>query len=262
MNRSQTLPQYLQVADTLRRRIRNGVYRGGEVLPPAAELERIFEVSGITIRKALGVLAAAGRVSGRRGVGTLVHPDHTEERVAIQVSGNFREWLASASGQNRLIEQEVLDIQVGPGPPPVAHRLGFPDDQPLWCMRRIRRINGVPISYHVNYGAPDRFSQVREATMAPKRSFVEVVRGNLGIVLERLDQSVEAIVADRDLAGLLEIDFGEPLFFVENVYTAESDTVVLVTHLYLRGDRYVYRSSIKLEDADQIPREATDSPLV
>ena len=50
-------------------------------------------------------------------------------------------------------------------------------------------------------------------------------------------------------------------FYVENAYTAESDTVVLATHLYLRGDRYVYRTSIKLEDADQVPREARDSPL-
>ena len=133
---------------------------------------------------------------------------------------------------------------------------------PLWCMRRIRRSKGAPISYHVNFGAPHVFSQVRKSTMAPKRSFVEVVRSDLGIVLGRMDQSVEAIVADRDLAGLLEIDFGAPLFFGENVYAAQSDGVVLVTHLYLRGDRYVYRSSLELQDADQVPEEAGDASLV
>ncbi|MCH8077238.1 MAG: GntR family transcriptional regulator, partial [SAR324 cluster bacterium] len=57
MNPTEALPQYRQVADTLRRRIRNGEYRQGQPLPTQAELERIFQVSGITIRKALGILA-------------------------------------------------------------------------------------------------------------------------------------------------------------------------------------------------------------
>ena len=249
MNQTHSLPQYRQVADTLRRRIQNGVYRVGEALPSLAEMERIFDVSSITIRKALGILAAEGRVSGRRGIGTLVMPGEVEELVTIQVSGNFREWLESASGQDWPIEQEVLDITINPGPPSVARTLGKAKEDPLWRMRRIRRIKGAPISYHVNYGLPESFAAVNLATMAPSRSFVEVMRTDLGIVLDRMDQRVQPIVADRDLAELLEIEFGDPLFFVENIYISETGRVIDVTHLYLRGDRYEYRSSIQLENS-------------
>ncbi len=251
MDPSHSMPQYRQVADTLRRRIQNGVYRSGEVLPPLAELEKIFNVSSITVRKALGILSAEGRVSGRRGIGTLVMPGQDEERVTIQVSGNFREWLESASGQHWPMDQDVLGIAVKPGPPGVAKILGAAEDSPLWCMRRIRRIKGVPVSYHVNYGLPTRFDAVTERMMAPCRSFVEVMRTDLGIHLGLMDQWVQPIVADRDLAALLEIGFGDPLFFMENVYTTHSGEVIDVTHLYLRGDRYVYRSSIRLEDSEE-----------
>jgi len=244
-----SLPQYRQVADTLRRRIQNGVYRSGEVLPSLAELEQIFSVSSITVRKALGILAEEGRVSGRRGFGTLVMPGRQEERVAIQVSGNFREWLESASGQDRPMDQDVLGIAVKPGPPGVAKLLGAPEDGPLWCMRRVRRIKGTPVSYHVNYGLPAIFGAVTANMMAPCRSFVEVMRNDLGIPLGRMEQWVQPIVADRDLAALLEIGFGDPLFFMENVYTSPEGEVIDVTHLYLRGDRYVYRASIPLEDS-------------
>ncbi|MCH8887748.1 MAG: GntR family transcriptional regulator [SAR324 cluster bacterium] len=248
MNPTEALPQYRQVADTLRRRIRNGEYRQGQPLPTQAELERIFQVSGITIRKALGILAGEGRVRGRRGVGTLVMPGAAEEKLAIKVSGNFREWLESASGQNHPIEQEVLDIAVAPGPADIAAALALPLQAPLWRMRRLRRIAGRPISHHVNYGAPARFAQVTAATMAPSRSFVEVMRAELGIVLARMDQRVEAMVAERDLAEILETGFGAPLFMVENRYLDPAGAVVAVTLLYLRGDRYVYQSSIPLEE--------------
>lgn len=77
MDSSHSMPQYRQVADTLRRRIQNGVYPSGEVLPPLVKLEKIFNVSSITVRKALGILAAEGRVSGRRGIGPSSFPART-----------------------------------------------------------------------------------------------------------------------------------------------------------------------------------------
>ncbi|MEE8434566.1 MAG: UTRA domain-containing protein, partial [bacterium] len=199
----------------------------------------------------LGILAGEGRVRGRRGVGTLVMPGAAEEKVAIEVSGNFREWLDSAGGRSHSIEQEVLDITVAPGPPDIAAALGFPPQAPLWRMRRLRRIAGAAISHHVNYGAPERFERVTDATMAPSRSFVEVMRAELGISLARMDHRVEAMVAERDLAEILETGFGAPLFMVENRYFDPGGAVVAVTLLYLRGDRYVYQSSIPLEEEAQ-----------
>lgn len=242
-------PQYRQVADTLRRRIRNGVYRLGQTIPSFVELEGMFEVSSITVRKAVGILAGEGLVEGRRGVGTVVIADQTRERVTIEVSGDFREWLESASGKRWPVEQEVLGIETGTAPPMVSKLLALPGDMPLWCMRRLRRIEGAPISYHVNYGDPETFAAVSVATMDNQGNFVDAMRHHCGLQLGRMDQRVEAITADRDLAGLLETDFGEPLFFVENLYSDSAGRPLAVTHLYLRGDRYIYQASLTLDES-------------
>ena len=244
---TQALPQYRQVAETLRRRILSGQYREGDTIPPVTELERIFDVSNITIRKALGVLANDGWTTGRRGVGTVVNPPPQGQRVEIEVSGNNREWHDTASATSHPIKQEVLDVRRETAPPAVATALGRSPDEAVWSMRRLRRLKGTPISYHVNYGPVEIFGGIGKRTMAGNRNFVDVMRRNCGLNLCRMDQTVEATVADRDLAALLQVSFGAPLYFVENRYVAEKDNVAAVTHLFLRGDRYIYRASIPLD---------------
>lgn len=247
MNASNAAPQYRQVADTLRRRIVRGEYRKGDVIPTAAKLEELFSVSNITIRKALAILADEGWVSGRRGVGTVVVAVPDSQRVNIAVSGDFTAWVDTASGKSLPIEQDVLGCVQEPGPLQVARRLGAEAGAPLWTMRRIRWIAGNIISHHVNYGLPETLAGIDAANMAGNRNFVDVLREDCAISLTRMDQTVEASVADRDLAALLKVEFGTPLFFVENVYTDAAGAVAAVSHLFLRGDHYAYQTSIALD---------------
>lgn len=246
MNASTTAPQYQQVADTLRRRIVRGEYRKGDVIPTAAKLEELFSVSNITIRKALAILSEEGWIRGRRGVGTVVVRVPESQRVNIAVSGDFSDWVDTASGKSLPIEQEMLGLGEESGPGDVCRRLGLKPGDPLWTMRRLRRFSGNIISYHVNFGRPEAMAGVTAADMAGNRNFVDLLRERCGAKLERMDQTVEASVADRDLAKLLKVDFGTPVFYVENVYAEKGGRIAAVSHLYLRGDHYAYQTSIAL----------------
>lgn len=246
MNATNTAPQYQQVADTLRRRIVRGEYRKGDVIPTAAQLEQLFSVSNITIRKALAILSEEGWIQGRRGVGTVVVRVPETQRVNIAVSGDFTDWVDTASGKSLPIEQKLLGLGEESGPADVCRQLGLAPGEPLWVMRRLRSISGNIISYHVNFGQPEAMAGVSAANMAGNRNFVDLLRARVGADLDRMDQTVEASVADRDLAMLLKVDFGTPLFYVENVYRDRSGKAVAVSHLYLRGDHYAYQTSIVL----------------
>ena len=248
MINSSVMPQYQQVATTLRRRIANGEYLEGDIIPPSSELENFFSVSNITIRKALALLSNEGWVRSRRGVGTIVTRAPSGQPLKIAVSGNFTEWVDSASGKSLPIKQTVLECALKPAPSRVSNILECALGDALWTMQRIRRIAGNIISYHVNFGRPEVLGTIKKSTMVPNRNFVDVLRGECGVNLMRMDQTVEAMAADRDLAALLEVEFGTPLFFVENIYLDGADTVVAVSHLYLRGDHYAYQTSISLED--------------
>ena len=114
-------------------------------------------------------------------------------------------------------------------------------------LRRLRWINNDIISYHINFARPEKLAGLDDGNMAGNRNFVDMMREDGKLQLKRMNQTVEATVTDRDLARLLEVKFGTPLFFVENIYTDKSDTVVAVTHLYLRGDHYAQQTSIDMD---------------
>ncbi len=49
-------PRYLQIADTLIEKISNGELSAGSILPTEGELQKEFDVSRVTIRKAMQLL--------------------------------------------------------------------------------------------------------------------------------------------------------------------------------------------------------------
>jgi GntR family transcriptional regulator len=61
---------YVQIANDLRRQIREGSLRGR--LPPLTALEDEYDVASMTIRKAIRVLADEGLVRTNPGRGTFV----------------------------------------------------------------------------------------------------------------------------------------------------------------------------------------------
>src|SRR6478609_8403906 len=65
-------PRFAQIAEVLRDRISRQVYRAGEPLPSEPELANEFNVSRITINRAVGLLRSDGLIRVRRGLGSFV----------------------------------------------------------------------------------------------------------------------------------------------------------------------------------------------
>ena len=78
-------PKYLQVADTLRREIAEGIFRDGQTLMTEEELRQRFDVSRQTIRQAIALLEDDGLVDRRRGSGTYVRHGPRKRQGIIHV---------------------------------------------------------------------------------------------------------------------------------------------------------------------------------
>jgi DNA-binding transcriptional regulator YhcF (GntR family) len=84
-----TKPLHARVADSLRTRIRDQ-YRPGDRLDPIRKLAKQIEVSEITVRTALIMLAEEGLLEMRHGSGCYVRePDVTGKHVAILVDNDI-----------------------------------------------------------------------------------------------------------------------------------------------------------------------------
>jgi GntR family transcriptional regulator len=243
--RPKSHPLYVVVAETIKGRIQSREYGVGERIPPARELEEEFNVSGITIRKAIELLTAEGWVEPRQGYGTVV-TNNTNGMMEIAITGNFREWLNSATGHSVKLNAKVLEISQVQPPPRVQELLAVSPSTPVWRMKRVRIFHKRPVSHFLNYWRTDVCGKLPKAEVE-SRSFIEVFQKESGIKLQRLDQNVKASVADMELSEILEVDYGAPLFYVENDYFADSDNPIVITHMYYRGDSYVYKASIPFD---------------
>ncbi len=243
------VPMYLKVAATIKSRILNRAYSPGGWIPSAKDLAQEFRVSTITIRKAVERLTQEGYLSTRQGAGTLATLPELK-KMEIQISGNFRNWLDSASGRSSRLEIEVLEIAPFEPQQEIRMRLGVGPNEAVGRLRRLRRWHGQIVSYFINYFHGDHLKRLPRGKLS-KRSFIEVFQESTGVRFKCLEQRVEAIIAEMDLAEMLETGYGSPLFFVENIYYSHQDRPLVVTHMYYRGDRYVYRASIPLEGKEQ-----------
>lgn len=76
--------RYEEIAQSLRARIFDGTYRPGQKLPSEAALCREFSVSRLSVRSALGQLAAQGLIETHQGKGSFVRTRAEESGLLFQ----------------------------------------------------------------------------------------------------------------------------------------------------------------------------------
>lgn len=100
------IPLYLQVADSIKKDIMTHVFPVGSFIPTETALENTYQVSKITVRKAIEILAAEGYVQKKSGKGTTVLSDKLFNKLSKAVS--FSAMLEQAGHQ---LTKKVISVE-------------------------------------------------------------------------------------------------------------------------------------------------------
>lgn len=104
MKRTRVL--YLEVADKIKEDIFSGKYPVGTMLPTENELEEMFQVSKITVRKAIELLATDEYVEKKSGRGTTVVSNRPYNRLSKAAS--FTQILENSQ---HTVHKETLELK-------------------------------------------------------------------------------------------------------------------------------------------------------
>jgi GntR family transcriptional regulator len=234
------LPLYYRVFKTLEQRIKEQHYAPGRRLPSEDELCREFHVSRMTIRQAVGGLVERGLVTRRRGSGTYVgaHGEAPEFR-AISFTGALEDLFAQVDTAH------PMSVEMAEKAPPadVRARLSLADDEPVTVLRRVRAFGEVPFALTVNY-VPRPLGPRLTAADVARMPLLQVFEQRLGVRFTHAEQTVEARLADEDVAAALRVKFGDPVLFVERLMYAGPRRIVEIVRSWYRAD--VYRYEIRL----------------
>jgi GntR family transcriptional regulator len=234
IDESQPTPLYHQIYLMLRERIVSGRLEVGALLAGEQEMAKQLGVSRITVKRALNELAARGLVNRHRGRGTIV----AGAAVIPLVASSFDTLLESLERMGVQTAVELLEVGEQAAGAKVAERLEIKPEATVQRAVRLRRLNGEPFSYLVNYipiAIARRFAPEDLAT-ASMLTLLE----RAGAAAQEAEQWITAVAANAEIASVLDVSPGEPLLKIDRVMRGPRRKPVQFIEGHYRPDRYHY----------------------
>lgn len=218
-----------QIFLVLREQILQGVFDVSRMLPTEDALCSRYGVSRITVRRALGDLAAQGLVVRQHGKGTFVNPN--------LVIASPRNQSLLDSLQRVAMTTQVTDVSVATLLPPasVGLQLCLPENTLAVSIKRVRSIRGTPVTYTEAWVPEDLAQNISESTLMQKPLYEALLAS--GTTFGRAIQEITAATANADHAARLRTEMSSALLkLVRLMYDSGGRPVMLLT-AYLTPER-------------------------
>ena len=227
-----------QVYLILRDRILAGALGFGAKLPTENELAAYYDVSRVTVRRALGELARERFIERRRSAGTRVVYRAAPAPVVADISGV----LANIADMGRRTAVKLLSFDYVPASGAVAEALGVAADALLQRSIRVRAVDRVPFSYLTTH-VPESVAVTFTRQELASRPLLELLE-RAGVKVENARQRISAGLATPDVAQALDIRAGSPLIELMRVVFDQSGRAVEHLHALYRPDRYAFEMDL------------------
>jgi GntR family transcriptional regulator len=233
---------YSRVETVLAREIADVVLKVGDQLPTEDILIARFEVSRITIRRAIQNLVGRGLVEIRRGKGTFVAaPKMTQELT--ELSGFVEDMHALGRKPTaRVISKEVVTADAT-----VASHLALTKGERVVRIRRVRLADRVPLSFDETFLPLEIGKKIVTNNLKVEPIF-SLLERKYDIPLIEAEYKLEAVAASAEVASALRVKQGSPIFRIERTSYSTGNRPVDYEKLYYRGDlvRFVTRLARKV----------------
>jgi GntR family transcriptional regulator len=209
--------RYHEIAAALRERIASGAIAPGGMLPSESEMSTEFDVSRVTIRRALEVLREEGSVNARQGLGWFATGAAVSQ--SLGVLGTIEEQMV-ANGM--VSERHVVEYAFEKATKTVAKAL---DADQVLRVKRVNTADGEPFAV-VTVWCPAEMGKRLSRHDVERSPFYEL----LDVQLKTATQTIGADAASADEAKLLEIPVGSPVLRCERVTRDADGRAVLLSH--------------------------------
>ena len=229
-------PQYLKVKNHLRDGIASGRWVPGDLLPSEAELGAQFELSRMTVNRALRELAQEGMVERVQGVGTFVAQIH---RISSTLT--VRDVHEEIAERGHRHEARVHSLARLEATPEQAAELGLKPGAAVFHSVIVHLENGVAIQCEdrlVNPACAPDYLGLDFAKITPTHYLLQVAP------LSEARYTIEATLPGELESRLLGIARREPCLVLKRVTYSRGQavTAVRLTH---PGSRYLLQGGFQ-----------------
>jgi DNA-binding GntR family transcriptional regulator len=240
IDRNSYEPAYAQLANILRRQVAAGIFRPGDQLPSEAMLCQSYQVSPMTVRRTINLLAEEGVVSTAQGRGTFVK--------ALELG-------RAAFGLQELqdlfndpaMAVRLLDVRIVSADERTARKLNLTVGQKTIYIRRLLTVNDEPAFYHREYLIYDPTRPIVEAELEVT-ALQGLFDGTGSALLKWGELSIDACLFNEEEAKILQTPQPAAAFYLEHLFYDFDDQPVSWGWFICRSDYLRFTTRVGISD--------------
>ena len=213
---SKNNPLYLDVYNDILNKIDTSVYKPGMVLPSEQDLQKQYNVSRITVRRALSDLVHDGLLERTRGRGTVILPKKNKEDL-YELSG-----FTEDAKRNGDIPTSVID-----------------EHEKVYYLKRLRLINGRISGIFETYISQRFPFKISANDFNEKTSLYDFYKEN-GVIIADAVETLESIMATPELKREMFIESDMPIFYRARITYDNNSKPIEYSKNYYKANGYKY----------------------
>ncbi|SHE89879.1 GntR family transcriptional regulator [Alkalibacter saccharofermentans] len=236
-------PIYLTIVENIKTKINSGEIKPGDMIKSENALCEEYDVSRMTVRKSLTVLASEGYIYSVPGKGNFVNEPNQDKYILY-----FNE-MNSIEGS--IEDTQLLDVNIVKPTLEIIFNLQIPENKRVVLIRRVFINEGNPVAYDIKYipyyrGMPIVEKEIHYAT------FPEIVSKKKSLFAINKELKIKVQKPDGKLKGILGIEDTEPVMVIEQKLLDEGNKPIGWGITYFKGDFFQLQAVSSFVDKSNI----------
>lgn len=232
LNQHSFIPYYEQIVSQIRNLIKSRKFVEGQTFYSEGEVARMLSISKMPVRQAFQKLRSEGLLVIARG------------RKPVIGSGklpwNFQELRGFSEEMRRRGLQpsaKVLSLELKEPEAEVAQALKLPEGEKVYCLKRLRYVDGEPVAVVTSYLPASIFAQIEQQDLEGE-SLYHIFEQVYKRMLHWAEEVLGAASANPDDAHVLQARVGSAVLLIKETTYDTLETPIEYSVSVLRGDRY------------------------
>ena len=239
LDREGVTPLYIQLMNQLEDKIIKGILEPGERLLTEVEMAKVYDVSIVTVRNAIGELIDRGLVERKQGKGTFVtKPKLTKDIRKLQSFTEMCYRMGVRPGGKMLENKLVIPNEK------IAKVLKIENNSQAIYISRVRFADGEPVAIENNYFSL-KYAFLLGETF-DNNSLFEFIRDKAKTEVAISEKRIEICRATSKEAEVLNINKNDSLLYIKSIAYSRENEPIYVGSQIINGERfslYVYEAT-------------------
>ena len=227
------IPLYIQIRNYIREKITNNEFKMGDKIPSEELLCKKFNVSKITVVRALRDLVNESFIIRKQGKGSFVKErDYIEDLNKLANFKNIHTW-SPGKAEHKILEWHIVKTSKE-----IRNRMKLTKEDRVLEIVRLRIFKGSPVAFERTYIPDNLIPSLEEKRELFKKKFIyDIFKTMPQISPESSQIFIKPILADEFYAKTFKIAIGDPLLLWDRITFSKDKKPIEFSIFCARGDK-------------------------